>query len=470
MLGHHPEDLLAMNMVDLTHPEDKSEVGQIMAKIIQNREDTFDFQQRLVTADNNSIWVNFSGALIWNENGQIEFGIGISENVTEQRNAQQALEESIETFRGFMSQSTDGIMLSDDEGRITEWSTGMENNTGIPAEEAIGQYVWEVQYQLAPHEHKSRVSSDQLKSLYETFIQDVIDGSKHQMTETKIEKPGGEQRSIQIVTFPIQTDNGMLVGGIHRDITEQKRAQQSLQDLMTDLDRSNKELEQFAYIASHDLQEPLRKIQTFGDRLKAKYLDVLDERGQDFLSRMGDAADRGQKMVEALLLYSRVTTQGKPFIKTDLNQILDNVLSDLEVQIKNQKGQIEVGVLPTLEADPSQMQQLFQNLISNAMKFHQLDQPPEVKVYCTNGEDNLVQINVTDQGIGFDESYSDQIFQPFQRLHGRSEFEGNGIGLSICRKITERHGGEITVQSQPGQGSTFTVHLPLKTNLGPQQE
>ncbi|HEY9748088.1 MAG TPA: response regulator [Allocoleopsis sp.] len=237
---------------------------------------------------------------------------------------------------------------------------------------------------------------------------------------------------------------------------------------------SNAELEQFAHVASHDLQEPLRKIMSFGDRLKDKYSETLTAQGCDYLERMQKAAERMQTLIEDLLTLSRITTKAQPFVSVDLAQVAQEVLSDLEVRIEQTGAKVEVGELPTLEADPLQMRQLLQNLISNALKFHQRTEPPKIGIYSQllNSEEQqptgnsrqpmLYQILVQDNGIGFDEKYLSSIFNAFQRLHGRSEYEGTGMGLAICRKIVERHNGSITAKSSPGQGSMFIVTLPLQ--------
>jgi PAS domain S-box-containing protein len=243
-----------------------------------------------------------------------------------------------------------------------------------------------------------------------------------------------------------------------------------------ELARSNDELEKFAHIASHDLQEPLRKIQAFGDRLKTKYHETLTDQGRDYLERMQNAASRMQALIDDLLTLSRITTKAQPFVPVDLAQIVQDVLSDLEVRIEETNAQVDVGLLPTIAADPLQMHQLLQNLISNALKFSAKGELPQVKIYSqllTSEEKPalgnaamLCQIFVEDSGIGFDEKYLDRIFNIFQRLHGRSEYEGTGIGLAICRKIAERHGGTITAKSTPGNGATFIVTLPLKHHQG----
>ncbi len=240
-----------------------------------------------------------------------------------------------------------------------------------------------------------------------------------------------------------------------------------------ELARSNAELQDFAYVASHDLQEPLGKIQAFGDRLKATDGTLLSELGRDYLDRMQNAARRMQALINDLLTLSRITTQGRPFMPTDLRHILQEVLSDLEVRLRETSAQVEVGELPVVEADPVQMRQLLQNLLSNALKFRRADVPLRIGVTAqplrtsetpssTTPTPEVYEIAISDNGIGFEEKYLDRIFTPFQRLHGRSEYEGTGIGLGICRKIVERHQGEITARSCPGEGSTFLVTLPRK--------
>lgn len=239
-----------------------------------------------------------------------------------------------------------------------------------------------------------------------------------------------------------------------------------------ELERSNRELQDFAFVASHDLQEPLRKIQAFGDRLRTVQGPQFSDQGRDYLDRMSGAAERMHTLINDLLGYSRVTTKAQPFAPTDLNKVVDGVLGDLETRIEQSGGSVTVRNLPTIDADEFQMRQLFQNLVANALKFARSDTPPIVEVSADvfQGEfasigrsmpEELVRISVSDNGIGFDEKYLDRIFTPFQRLHGRNEYEGTGIGLAVCRKIVERHGGSLTAESIPGKGSTFIAILPL---------
>jgi signal transduction histidine kinase len=233
---------------------------------------------------------------------------------------------------------------------------------------------------------------------------------------------------------------------------------QELERRAQELARSNAELDQFASIASHDLQEPLRKVRTFTERIKEIEADALSDRGLDYLERAGASAERMQRLIEDLLKFSRVATQGRPFKSVDLRVVMAEVLEDLDDSVRRSGAVIHVGHLPKIKADRSQMRQLLQNLISNALKFTREDVTTEIDVSAAI-EGKMVEIVIADNGIGFDPQYSRRIFRVFERLHGRGSYPGTGIGLALCRKIAERHGGTVTAQSVPGEGSTFTVTM-----------
>jgi len=263
-----------------------------------------------------------------------------------------------------------------------------------------------------------------------------------------------------IVPFLDESGRPYQYVSIRFEISRRKIAEERLKIYAAKLERSNRELKDFASIAAHDLQEPLRKILTFGDRLKSKYGNLLPEDGRDYLERMTTAAARMRTLIDDLLSYSRVHSGAHAFTSVDLNEVVSGVLSDLEVRIEQTRAQIKVDRLPVVEADASQMRQVFQNVIGNALKFHKPDVPPVIEI-ASRKEDEKWVITVTDNGIGFDEKYRERIFSIFQRLHGRHEHEGTGVGLAIVRRIIERHGGTITATSRPGQGSTFIIQLPV---------
>ena len=237
--------------------------------------------------------------------------------------------------------------------------------------------------------------------------------------------------------------------------------QNDLKNYAAELERSNNDLKDFAHIASHDLQEPLRKISIFSDRLK-NARSLLNEQQLNDLSRMGKAAQRMQALIEDLLQLSQITEKGKPFQKVNLKEIASEVIEDLEARINETQGIVKQGFLPIIDADPFQMRQLFQNLIGNALKYHKAGLPPAVYLSSQPNGKGDWEISVRDNGIGLDEKFSDRIFKPLERLHGRSSYEGTGIGLAICKKIVSRHSGIITVRSKLGEGSKFTITLPKR--------
>jgi signal transduction histidine kinase len=228
------------------------------------------------------------------------------------------------------------------------------------------------------------------------------------------------------------------------------------------LEHSNRDLEHFAYVASHDLQEPLRKIRAFSDRVSKRYAAQLDDQGRDYLARTENAASRMQRLIDDLLSLSRITTRKHPMQTFALGQLVREVVADLEIRIQSTDGRVEIGDLPEIEADPAQIRQLMQNLIGNALKFHRPDEPPVVRVSAVPAGHGRIEIRVEDNGIGFDSREADKLFLPFQRLHSRMQYEGTGIGLSICQKIVERHGGTIRAESEPGVGSKFIAIVPTR--------
>ncbi len=252
-------------------------------------------------------------------------------------------------------------------------------------------------------------------------------------------------------------------------VDELESTEAELRRLAARLEVSNRELQDFASVASHDLQEPLRKIHAFGGRLASRLGDALDAESRDYLDRMQNATARMQALIDDLLALSRVSTQPRAVRPTSLGGVVREVLADLETRIESSGAEVEVDPLPTIPADSTQMRQLFQNLLANALKFVRPGVAPHIHISAkplTGFPTPAWCIAVQDNGIGFEEKYLDRIFTVFQRLQGRAAYEGTGIGLAICRRIVERHGGSITARSRPGEGSTFLVTLPA----GPQQE
>lgn len=291
---------------------------------------------------------------------------------------------------------------------------------------------------------------------------------------------GLEEIFVDFVYQPIVESDGSVSGIFVQgnDVTEQIRSRRELEQLnnkleqrvaerTAELEARNRELQEFAYVVSHDLQEPLRKIHTFADILLEDHSSRLDSEGREFLERIQVGTRRMSTLVKDLLSYSRISMRENEFQTVDLNQVVSGVLNDLQIRLEETGGNVEVQPLPSISADATQMQQLFQNLIDNGLKFHRPGVPPRVLIAASSESQNgdprqFYRIEVQDNGVGFEPEYADRIFTPFQRLHTRDEYEGNGIGLSICRRIVERHGGTITVESEPDRGTRFIIRLPLR--------
>jgi PAS domain S-box-containing protein len=388
-----------------------------------------------------------------------EYQTGL-ERMVEERT--RSLRESEALYHSLVENLPQNVIRKDVTGRFTFANERFCQALRRPLSEILGK----TDADLFPAALAEKYQRDDRQVMEKRAIFETVE--EHQL-------PDGKRISVQVVKTPLLNGQQEVTGvqGIFWDITERRRLERLAEDNMKELARSNEELAQFAYVASHDLQEPLRKIQAFGDRLAAKCAISLGAEGQDYLRRMQDAARRMSSLIDDLLSYSRVATTAKPFKRVNLNEVAHEVVEDLETRIQRTGGHVEVSSLPVIDADPLHMRQLLQNLIGNALKFHKPDVPPVVRVFghqhasspgTKNGETNggVCEILVQDQGIGFDEKYLDRIFTVFQRLHGRGEYEGSGVGLAICRKIARRHGGDITAQSTPGEGTTFIVTLPVK--------
>ncbi len=406
------------------------------------------------TRDGRDRWFSATKAPIYDKKDHIVGMVGISRDVTERIRIEEELRLSEERFAKTFRATGDAISLSTMvDGRLIDINDAFTRIFGYTREEAIGQTAYALNTYVDP------ANRAHLRAILEEK------GEVHDL-ELKVRRKSGEIFDGLFSAALINIQGELCIVGTMRDITLQKQAAAQLQTYARELERSNLDLDNFAYVASHDLQEPLRKIQTFSSRLLARYGQELDERGRDYLQRLDSAAARMQSLIQDLLAYSRVGKQSSNFYPVSLAEVMQDVLTDLELQIEAASGQIQVGELPTIEADRTQMRQLFQNLVSNGLKFCQPGVSPIVQVngriLPNSSHPPTLEITVTDNGIGFDEKYLPRLFTMFQRLHGREEYDGTGIGLAICRRIVEHHHGFITARSQPGAGATFIVTLPIK--------
>jgi len=377
--------------------------------------------------------------------------------------AEESLRESEEKYKNLYDEAPVGYVELDSEGRIDRVNRKIAEMLGYAAEEMLGKHMWNFVVEKSEAEEAIRAKlsgyelpSDALERTYKrkdgppipVLIKDrVARNSKGRVTRIRV--------TVQDITERKQMEEDLRRSRDELELRVRERT--------AELERKNRELQEFTYIASHDLGEPLRKVETFGNLLMAKKAERLDDEGKDFISRMTGAATRMKELIDALLRYSRVETQGRDPVPVNLNNIAQTVASDLEVSIKKTGAHVEIGPLPVINGDPYQLRQLFQNLLSNSLKYCRSEVKPLVKIHGDE-QDGMCTISVEDNGIGFEEKYLEKIFQPFQRLHGRNEYPGIGIGLAACKKIVERHRGTITASSIPGKGSIFIVTLPVKIN------
>jgi PAS domain S-box-containing protein len=382
----------------------------------------------------------------------------ISRDITGRKQIDEALSRLNERFELANEAAGVGIWDWDIAAGHIEWTPHMFRLFGLEPHGAHASFdTWHSA--MHPEDRKTA----------ETRVSQALKERATLFNEFRIIKPDGEVRWIYSQGRGMYDDEGrpMSMLGICMDITKRKQAEDALKmseerhkELAGELMRSNSELELFAYAASHDLREPLRKITTFADRLRFHLGGKLDDKAGDYLERMEGAAKRMKELIEGLLKLSKITTQAEPFKRVELREVLSGILSDMEVAIDRSGAIIEAGDLPAIEADPLQMRQLFSNLLSNALKFS--NEPPRVLIGSRQIEGQAFEITVADNGIGFDEKYLDTIFQPFQQLHDRGEYEGVGMGLAICQRIVSRHRGKITARSAKGRGTVFVITLPAR--------
>ncbi|MBL4715175.1 MAG: PAS domain S-box protein [Bacteroidia bacterium] len=369
-------------------------------------------------------------------------------DITKRRNTENALMKSEERFRTIFENVPVGLFRTTPEGKIIMANPALVNMLGYNSVEELDNI------DLNKEGFAPGFTRQDFRKILEQ--EGEVIG-----LEYKWEGPNNKTFHAKENAKVIKDENGntLYYEGSIEDISDKKIAEEKLTEYTIELQRSNQELQDFASITSHDLKEPLRKITTFCDRLKESD-NQLDEQGKLYLDRMSESAKRLQRLIEDILEYSRITAGSKKFQEVDLHVILKNILSDLELKIEQSNASIHVNELPTINAEPAQMHQLFLNIISNSLKFSHKDTAPTIVINCSKLENNSYVISIQDNGIGFEEKYLEKIFKPFQRLHARAHYEGSGIGLAICQKIVIRHKGTITATSKIREGSTFNITLP----------
>jgi PAS domain S-box-containing protein len=352
-------------------------------------------------------------------------------------------------YRGLLEAAPDAMIVVNQDGEIVLLNLQAEKQFGYHRDELVGQPVTNI----IPEGFAERLIADDLRSAADALAQQIGTG-----IELVARRKDGTEFPIEIMLSPLDSADGILVTAAIRDISVRKAAETNLQQKVEELNRSNDELGQFAYIASHDLQEPLRMVASYTQLLSKRYKGQLDADADEFIAFAVDGASRMQQLIEDLLSYSRVATTGNELLDTSSEYALEQSLQNLHWAIKDSGALVTHDPLPVVQADQTQLVQLFQNLIGNAIKY-QTPGIPEVHISATKRDEKSWSFAVKDNGLGIDPQYFERIFGMFQRLHKRDEYSGTGVGLAICKKIVERHGGSLRVESALGLGSTFSFSL-----------
>jgi PAS domain S-box-containing protein len=451
ILGYEERDLVGLSVKDISHPDDRDVTDEARARVRRGEMEMARFEKRYVRRDGSTVWVSLAVALARSAAGEPLYEVAVFDDVTERRSAEDALRESEERYRRTFELAGSGVAHIGLDRKFIRANRRLCEILGYTERELVGMTGRQIS-----HPDDLDVINAQRPKLYSGEI-------PHVRVEKRYVRKDG---ATVWVTFSMVVERDAQGRPIYEiaifdDITARKHADEALREAHEELKRSNAELEQFAYVASHDLQEPLRMVSSYTQLLGKRYADNLQGDAQEFMHYIVDGAARMKQLIEDLLAYSRVGTRGKDFKPVPLEAPLRRAVTNLRAAIEESGAAVTWDPLPTLDIDELQIGQLFQNLIGNALKFRG---PSVPRVHVASSEkESEFEITVSDNGIGIEPAYFERIFMVFQRLHTMGEYPGTGIGLAICKKVIERHGGRIWVTSTPGEGSQFHFTLPKHT-------
>jgi PAS domain S-box-containing protein len=449
LYGYTPEEAVGQHISLLAPPNMEGEMLDFIERI-RKGENVYHHETVRQRKDKSLLNVSLSISPVYDSEGNVIAAATIARDITEKKRTEDALNRERSLLRAVFDTAVDAILTINDQGIILSTNPASIKIFGYTHDELVGKNVKLLMPRPYTEEHDGYISS-----FLATGEKKIIGIGREVIGLRK----DGSEFPIDLAVGEAQTTEGRIFTGIIRDISERKKSEALVAAHVAEVERSNAELEQFAYIASHDLQEPLRMVVSYMGLLNDRYMGKLDERADKYIGYAVEGASRMQQLVNDLLTYSRINSNAKPFVPISTQNVVENVITGLTRVINEARAIVSVGELPEVLGDEGQLGQLFQNLISNAIKFMPESRDPhiEISVEPSNGK---WLFSVKDNGIGIEESHAARIFQMFQRLHERGRYEGSGIGLALAKKIVERHGGSIWFSSVPDEGTTFYFSIP----------
>jgi PAS domain S-box-containing protein len=447
--GYTAKEIVGKPISILVPKENPDEIPHILEKLKKGQQISH-YDTIRVKKNGQKIDVSLTISPVKDKSGNIIGASTIARDITQKIRDGKEFKERGARLQAILDYAVEGIITINEKGIMESANIASESIFGYSSSELMGRNVSMLMPSPYHEQHDSYLSN------YMHTGNKKIIGIGREVTGRRKD---GTTFPMDLAVSEVKLEDRVIFTGFVRDITERKRAEEELVKTLENLKRSNAELEQFAYVASHDLQEPLRMVSNYMNLIERRYKDKLDKDAEEFIGFAVDGAKRMQTLINDLLSFSRVGSRGKPFEPTPLETILSEALSNLQITIEDTKAEITHDPLPTIMGDKVQMVQLFQNLISNAIKFKNNENNPRVHISAKQKEKEWI-ISVKDNGIGIDPQYAERIFIIFQRLHNREDYPGTGIGLAVCRKIVERHGGKIWVESEKGKGATFYFTIP----------
>jgi PAS domain S-box-containing protein len=447
------EDLMGVAALDFVVEEYRQKVFEYGLKAFKDDSYLDRLEYRVRRIDGTEFFAEFSGVPLRDDDGKLAGWVTLSRDISARKCTEKKLRESEEKLRSIFETIQDSLIITTPDGFIVDIN-----------EAAVRLHGFKDKAEMMGKNAIDFVVEEYRQKVYEHGVKAFKGGGYLDRLEHKVRRVDGSEFEAEFSGMPLFDDAGKLSGWVtlSRDITERKKMEKKVQQLVEELKRSNTELEQFAYVASHDLQEPLRMISSYVQLLSRRYTGKLEKDADEFIEFAVDGSSRMMGMIQALLTYSRVGTKGKPPEPTNCEDILAQTLRNLQAALEEKGAEVTHDPLPTIMADGIQMGQLFQNLIGNGVKFQEEGVRPHVHVSVEDKGDYWL-FSFKDNGIGIDPQYKDRIFIIFQRLHGKQEYKGTGIGLAVCKRIVERHGGTIWVDSELGKGATFKFTIPKRS-------